>query len=104
MTAIQSRLSKTILPMLLISFMLALPMVAFAQDDGSITAMLFGGTVWLVCCLAIFILDIAILIWVYQDANKRGANGVLWAAIVFFGSLVGLLLYFAIGRNQNRVG
>jgi len=88
---------------MVIGFMLALPLVAMAQDNSGMFGVLAGGTIWLVCCLAIFILDIAILIWVYQDANKHGANGVLWAAIVFFGSLVGLLLYFAIGRNQRTV-
>ncbi len=104
MTTIQNRVSKTILPMLLISFMLALPLVAFAQDDaGGVFGALFASATSLICCLAWFIINIAILIWVYQDANKRGANGVLWAIIVFIAGLLGLLLYFAVGRNQRAV-
>jgi len=40
-----------------------------------------------------FVIGILILIWVYQDAESRGMNGLLWAIIVFFLSIVGLILY-----------
>ncbi len=103
MSAIQHRVSKTILPLMVIAFMLVLPLVAFAQsnDSGGVFGALFASATSLICCVAWFIINIAILIWVYQDANKRGANGVLWAIIVFIAGLLGLLLYFAVGRNNN---
>src|SRR5512136_1695738 len=34
--------------------------------------------------LAAFLVWIAITVWVYKDAEKRGMSGALWALIVFF--------------------
>ncbi|MDO5714149.1 MAG: PLDc N-terminal domain-containing protein [Tissierellia bacterium] len=43
-------------------------------------------------------------IWVYKDATKRGENGVLWLLlIIFVPNLLGLLLYFLIGRKDVRM-
>lgn len=103
MAAVQSRSGKAVLSLVMLALMLALPVAVFAQDNGPGLLGVFMGGVWLFLCLGVFILDVVILLWVYQDANKRGANGMLWALIVFFGSLLGLLLYFAIGRNPNRM-
>ena len=89
---------------MVIGFMLALPLVAMAQDDGGgMFGALFASATSLICCVAWFVVNIAILIWVYQDANKRGANGILWAIIILIAGLLGLLLYFAVGRNQRTV-
>ena len=45
---------------------------------------------------AIFIVYILIAIWVYKDAKKRGENASLWAVIVVFAGLIGILIWFAI--------
>jgi hypothetical protein len=46
--------------------------------------------------LALFILWVAVIIWVYRDAERRGMNGVLWALLVFIGNLIGLLIYLIV--------
>ncbi len=45
------------------------------------------------------LLCIAVIIWVYRDAEQRGMNGVLWALLVFVGNLVGLLIYLIVRTN-----
>ncbi|GIO40028.1 hypothetical protein J41TS12_48890 [Paenibacillus antibioticophila] len=42
-------------------------------------------------------------IWTYQDAKARGLDGGIWTIIVILvPNLIGLLLYFLIGRKQQR--
>ena len=56
--------------------------------------------------ILLLILWIAVTIWVYRDAERRGMSGVLWALLVFVGNLVGLLIYLIV-RNDSvpvRVG
>ncbi|MCX6566777.1 MAG: zinc ribbon domain-containing protein [Candidatus Aminicenantes bacterium] len=36
---------------------------------------------------------VMVIIWVYRDAEKRGMGGALWAVIVFFTHVVGLIIY-----------
>jgi len=43
-----------------------------------------------------FLIGILILIWVYQDAESRGMDGLLWAIIVFFLNIIGLILYLVV--------
>lgn len=45
---------------------------------------------------------IAVVIWVYRDAEKRRMEGVIWALIVFFTHLIGLIVY-AIVRSNHPV-
>lgn len=41
-------------------------------------------------------------IWTYEDAKARGLNAGMWTAIVMFvPNLIGLLIYFLVGRNQE---
>jgi len=49
--------------------------------------------------LAWFLIGILILFWVYQDAESRGMNGVLWAIIVFFLNIFGLILYLIVRES-----
>ena len=50
-----------------------------------------------------FIIGILILIWVYQDAESRGLNGVLWALITFFLSIIGLIFYLVVRESKISV-
>jgi len=39
-------------------------------------------------------------IWTYSDAKRNSPHSAsLWALVVFFGSLLGILLYFLVGRT-----
>lgn len=61
----------------------------FGVPEGLIVS---GSLIWL-------LIWIAIIIWVYRDAERRGMNGVLWALLVFVGNLVGLLIYLIVRTN-----
>ena len=51
-------------------------------------------------CLAVIVIGIVIriliLIWVYRDAEKRGASGVLWLIVVLLLGLIGLIVYLIV--------
>ena len=49
------------------------------------------------------ILWIAVIVWVYKDAERRGMNGLLWSLLVFFGHLIGLIV-FLIVRQDHPAG
>jgi hypothetical protein len=42
---------------------------------------------------------IVVAYWGCKDANKRGQNGLLWGIVIFFGGLLGLLVYIALRNN-----
>ena len=50
--------------------------------------------------LALFIIWIMVIVWVYRDAERRGMNGVLWALLVFIGNLIGLLIYLIVHTDS----
>lgn len=61
-------------------------------------------------CMILGVVGLALLatvllcVWLYKDAQSRGQSGALWVLIAIFASpLVGLLLYFLVGRKDRRV-
>jgi hypothetical protein len=43
--------------------------------------------------------------WVYTDAQKNSEHpAFLWAVVVFLAPLLGLVLYFVLGRNRRGGG
>ena len=52
------------------------------------------------CTCAFFIvalaINIAILVWVYKDAQARGAEPMLWLILVFFTGLIGLIIWLCV--------
>ena len=53
--------------------------------------------------LLLFVIKIAIVFWVYTDAEENSPHSaVLWALVALFGGLLGLLLYLIIGRDTGR--
>jgi uncharacterized membrane protein YhaH (DUF805 family) len=64
----------------------------------------------LACCgsfffilIAIFVLNIALLVWVARDAKARGMDSaVIWMLLVFFTSFIGLIIYL-FSRPQGNV-
>jgi RsiW-degrading membrane proteinase PrsW (M82 family) len=59
-----------------------------------------GGAFLFFIILVLFVVQIAALIWVYSDAQTNSPHSaVLWTLVVFFGGILGLLLYLIIGRG-----
>jgi RNA polymerase subunit RPABC4/transcription elongation factor Spt4 len=46
--------------------------------------------------LLMLIVWLSISIWVYNDAERKRMSGILWALLVFFGNLVGLIIYLIV--------
>ena len=76
---------------------LLLPQVAFAQSDSDSSG---GGA--LLFCGALLLINIAILVWVVQDANNRGSSAGAWLIIVLIFGVLGLLAYL-VARPQGKL-
>jgi ABC-type Na+ efflux pump permease subunit len=50
--------------------------------------------------LALLILWIIVIVWVYRDAERKGMNGILWALLVLIGNLIGLLIYLIVRSER----
>lgn len=61
---------------------------------------LFIGS-WLICIVVIFIINILLLIWVYKDAQKRGANPVLWLIVVLIAGILGLIIWLIVRPKMH---
>ena len=81
---------------------LLLPLVALAQDEDGGGALAVGGTLF--CFLILLVINILILVWVYRDANRRGANGALWAVLTFFFGLIALIIYLIVRPKDPSTG
>ncbi len=65
----------------------------------------------LACCgtfflfwIVLIVLNIALLVWVARDAKARGMDGaILWMLLVFFLSLLGLIIYLFARPQGNLV-
>ena len=65
----------------------------------------------LVCCIVPviwFIIAIALAIWVYKDAEKRGSSGALWLIIFLLTGFIGLIIWLIIrppiGGDKSKKG
>jgi len=64
---------------------------------------LFG---FLAACTGIFavvwfVIWLLVAIWVYKDAEKRGANGVLWLIVVVLLGIIGLIIYLVVRPKET---
>ncbi|MBU4256282.1 MAG: hypothetical protein KKB04_03365, partial [Candidatus Thermoplasmatota archaeon] len=50
--------------------------------------------------IIMLIISIAIAIWVYKDAEKRGKSGALWLVIVVLTSIIGLIIWFVVRPKE----
>ncbi len=48
------------------------------------------------CQVIWFIIWLLVAIWVYKDAEKRGASGVLWLIVVILLGIIGLIIYLIV--------
>ena len=56
---------------------------------------LTGMLCW-ICPVIWFVIWILVAIWVYKDAEKRGASGVLWLLVVLLLGIIGLIVYLVV--------
>jgi len=76
---------------------LLLPTTVFAQSGDS------GGTVALCGVLIVLlVINIAILVWVVKDCQKRGASAGAWLVIVLLFGVLGLLAYL-VARPKGKL-
>jgi uncharacterized membrane protein YhaH (DUF805 family) len=69
------------------------------DDQANATGLAAGGigcVCVLIFVLAMLAVNIAILVWVYKDAQARGAEPMLWLVLVFFTHLVGLIIWLIV--------
>lgn len=45
------------------------------------------------------VLHLALAVWIGLDARKRGMNGILWGALVFVASIVGVIVYLIVASS-----
>jgi len=50
-----------------------------------------------------FIIFIAIAIWVYKDAEKRGSSGALWLIIVIITGIIGIIIWLIIRPKKIMI-
>lgn len=54
----------------------------------------------LLFALLMFAVFVAAVVWTYRDAKRNSDQpAFLWAIVVFLAPLLGLVLYFLLGRN-----
>lgn len=50
--------------------------------------------------LAFLVIWVLVALWVHRDAESRGMEGVLWALIVFFVHILGIIIYLVVRANH----
>lgn len=59
-----------------------------------------AGAIALLGSLVFLLVHLAMILWTYSDAKQRSEHPpVLWALVVFFAPLLGIVLYLILGRN-----
>lgn len=52
--------------------------------------------------LLMLVVLIGLVVWTYTDAQKNSEHpAFLWAVVVFLAPLLGIVLYFLLGRNAR---
>ena len=52
--------------------------------------------------LFLLIVEIALVVWTYRDAQTNSSHPeFLWALVVFLAPLLGIVLYLILGRNER---
>ena len=64
-------------------------------------AICFGG--FFIIGILLFVAYIAIAIWMYKDAEKRGEKGVLWVIVWLVGNIIGLIIWLIVRPSMDEV-
>ena len=76
--------------------------MASAAVDNNTSNDLDWGAFWIftgaLCFLPVvlFIINIAIMVWMYKDAEKRGKSGALWLIIELIAPILGLIIWLIV--------
>jgi Mn2+/Fe2+ NRAMP family transporter len=89
---------KPIFPLVYLLAGFAASLAAQSRDDaagaGAALSCLACSGMLLLAPIAVFVLNIILLIWVAKDAKARGMdNSVVWMILVMLTSFIGLILY-----------
>ncbi len=68
---------------------------------GPVQGAAWGGVLLLLGCaavfaLAMFVVQVLALVYVYRDAQARGAEPLIWLGIVFFTHLIGFIVWMCV--------
>ena len=55
------------------------------------------------CLLAILILSLVVMFWVYRDAEKRGKTGCLWLLLISATGPLGLIAYLVLRDREVKL-
>jgi len=64
---------------------------------------LLGSCLGGLCFLAIFILTLVAMFWVYRDAEARGKTGCLWLLLISATGPLGLIAYLILRDREVRL-
>jgi hypothetical protein len=65
-----------------------------------VTALLQGASAPNVVGVLTLLIQIALVLWTYTDAQKNSSHpAFLWAFVVFLSSVLGIIAYLILGRN-----
>jgi hypothetical protein len=64
------------------------------------TLMIIGSILFMIIFLVLWI---GSLIWVYQDAEKRGKSGCIWLLLLWFTWPFGLIAYLVVRDQEVRL-
>lgn len=67
------------------------------------TEFMHGPAFMFIPLLAIILFWLLISVWVYNDAERLGMSGLLWALLVFFGNIIALIIYLIV-RSSTSTG
>ena len=92
------KLSIIVLACVLLSVAVSTVASADTNDLTSEEEAAFGLGLALCAVIALiwFIVFIAIAIWVYKDAEKRGSSGALWLVIVILLGIIGIIIWLIV--------
>ncbi|GAB6877741.1 hypothetical protein JCM17823_00150 [Halorubrum gandharaense] len=61
-----------------------------------------GAGVALLVWLLFFVVHLGLIVWTYSDAKRYSDHpAFLWALVVFFAPILGILLYLILGRTKR---
>ena len=59
-----------------------------------------AGALFFLFALLMLLVHLAIIVWIYSDAQQRSDQpAFLWALVAFLAPLLGIVLYLLLGRN-----